>query len=230
VLGCPRHWVTCQVRASTLAPAPALKVRLRVPSSPNLQIVAAHNTHAIFVRAERYARVITVNGPETYPLARSVKIRRGAKPHPALYSVAVRCMLTVGREWKLSWEHRVTDQPVSFSLYIDAGPEADDEESDVLARRLREDLFGLDLDSVELVREGPAKAGTKGHPLTLGALAVTLAPVMVTALMNMLQSWLSRHKEAVITVKGAQGEIAVTGVPSKEQQQVIKDWLSRQKV
>jgi hypothetical protein len=42
----------------------------------------------------------------------------------------------------------------------------------------------------------------------------------------MLQSWLTRHERTTLTLQKADQKITVTGTLSKEQEQVIRDWLS----
>lgn len=120
------------------------------------------------------------------------------------------------------------DQATRLLLSIEPGEDAEPQELEELSQRLRRDLLELEVDAVDLVREGSAPASAKGDPLTLGSLVVTLAPVALTGLMNLLQSWLARHKDATVTVKSPRGEIVVTGIPSKEQQQMIDAWVRRQ--
>jgi hypothetical protein len=114
-------------------------------------------------------------------------------------------------------------------LHIDLGPEADKEEQTQLAQRLREDLLELDVDRVEQVRSGAAPAGAKGEPIALATLAVTLAPIVLTELMKALQSWLSRHERASVSVESGGEKIVVTGSPSREQQRLIEAFVSRRK-
>jgi len=122
--------------------------------------------------------------------------------------------------------------PADLTIALHAGPEADEEELQQLSQRLRHDLLELDVDSVEGIRQDSVPAGSKGAMgglITLGSLAVSLGPVALTALLNMLQSWLKRHHDATVNLKMGGDEITVTGSPSKEQQQLIELWLSRHK-
>ncbi len=121
------------------------------------------------------------------------------------------------------------NHPAQLMVHIDAGPDADKEEQAELTRRLRENLLELDVDAVEQVRSGAAPAGAKGDPVTLATLAVTLAPMALTELMKALQSWLSRHERASVSVESGAEKIVVTGSPSKEQQRLIEAFISRQK-
>jgi hypothetical protein len=112
-------------------------------------------------------------------------------------------------------------------LLIDAGPDADREEEAQLTGRLREKLLELNVETVEPVRSGATPAGAKGDPVTLAALAVTLAPMALTEVMKALQAWLSRHDRASVSVESGGEKILVTGSPSKEQQRLIEAFINR---
>jgi hypothetical protein len=121
------------------------------------------------------------------------------------------------------------DQPQRLILTLDAGAGADDEELVDLGRRLRTELLESDVGTVDPVHAGVAPAGAKGDPVTLATLAVTLAPVALTAFMTTLQTWLSRHERASVTVERGGEKIVVTGSPSKEQQRLIETFASHHK-
>jgi hypothetical protein len=124
----------------------------------------------------------------------------------------------------------VARQPVQLTLHLHAGTEADREEQAHLTQRLRENLLELNVDRVEPVRSGTTPAGAKGDPATLAALVVTMAPMALTEVMKALQTWLSRHDRASVSVESGGGKIVVTGSPSKEQQQLIEAFVSRHKL
>ena len=63
-----------------------------------------------------------------------------------------------------------------MTLNIDPGPDADAEELEQVTLQLRDELRELDLESVDLVREGEAPEGAKVvDPITLGGVTLTLA-------------------------------------------------------
>jgi hypothetical protein len=120
------------------------------------------------------------------------------------------------------------DQAVQLILHIDSGPEADREEQAQFTQRLRNALADLNVDRVDPVRSGSeAPAGSKGDPLTLAALALTLAPIALTEVMKALQTWLSRHERATVTIESGGQKIMVTGSPSKEEQKLIDAFVGR---
>jgi hypothetical protein len=112
-------------------------------------------------------------------------------------------------------------------LSVDASRGADNEESVELARHLRQRLLELDVDKVELLSSGLPPRSAKGDPLTLPALAVTLAPAAITALIGMLQSWLSRHQAASVTVEKGGEKLTITGTLSQQQQRMVEAFLNR---
>jgi len=117
--------------------------------------------------------------------------------------------------------------PSSVRISIDAGAGNDQEELALLGQRLRRDIQQLDVDGVEFVREGSAPAGAKGDPFTLATLAVTLAPVVLKSLFDLLQSWTARHDKATVTIEMGSDKLTLTGSPSKEQLAVIQAALAR---
>lgn len=63
-----------------------------------------------------------------------------------------------------------------------------------LTRNLREGIFSVDVDDVQLDRSGPAPAGAKsGEAIAVGALIVALGPSVIGPLMVAVSSWLSRQ-------------------------------------
>jgi hypothetical protein len=114
-------------------------------------------------------------------------------------------------------------------LTLDAGLEADAEDLESLTRQLREELWELDVEAVDLVRAGklPEKAKA-GDPITWGALLLTfISGGGLAALIGLLQSWLTRHGQSSVMVRIGDDELTVTGQPTEQQQQVINAWLSR---
>lgn len=63
-----------------------------------------------------------------------------------------------------------------------------------LARNLRRDLLGADVEDVRPVVSGSPPAGAKsGEAIALGALVVSLAPGLVQAVIDIVASWLRRQ-------------------------------------
>jgi hypothetical protein len=115
----------------------------------------------------------------------------------------------------------------SVRISIDGGTASDQEELAALGQRLRRDIQQLDVDAVDFVRGGAAPAGAKGDPFTLASLAVTLAPVALKSLFDMLQGWTSRHGNATVTIEMGADKLTMTGTPSKEQLAIIQAVLHK---
>ena len=124
----------------------------------------------------------------------------------------------------------MTGQTTQLMLNIDAGPETDVEELEQITRRLREELAELEVEAVDLVRQGEVPRGAKaGDPIAWGALlvALTASGGVFTTLINTLQSWLTRHERRSVTLETDGDKLEVTGTSSEEQQRLINAWLSR---
>ena len=72
-------------------------------------------------------------------------------------------------------------------------------------------------------RAAPRRA--KGDPVTLGTLAVTLAPIVLTGLTKALKTWLARHERASVSLESGGEKLVLTGSPSKEQRQLVDAFI-----
>lgn len=119
----------------------------------------------------------------------------------------------------------MSDELMQLELHLDSIQDDDTEDLARLTQQLRQDLLEVNVHSVRPVRSAEVPPGAKGDALSLSALAVTLAPAALTALTNMLQSWLSRHERASITLESEGKKIVVTGSPSRDQQSMIDSFI-----
>ena len=95
---------------------------------------------------------------------------------------------------------------IELTLFV-GQPDADAEALDQATRRLRTELKDLSVDSVSLATEGQRPPGAKGgDPVTLGALTITLAPVIVPALIELLKSWMARKEGRTVVIRKTVGE------------------------
>jgi hypothetical protein len=108
------------------------------------------------------------------------------------------------------------------------GPDADAEQLTQLTNQLRRELLlASGIDRVEPVREGMAPTGAKGDPITLAKLAITIAPVAIRGLVTLIQTWLSPHNQARITVHIGDDELTIVGDPSSKQKRMVDAFLRR---
>jgi hypothetical protein len=106
---------------------------------------------------------------------------------------------------------------------------ADTEDRAELAQCFRQQLIEADVGSVDFTHSGALPPGAKGDPVSLFALAVTVAPAAITAMIGMLQVWLSRHDRASVTVESGGDKFTLTGTLSSEQKQMVEAFLNRHK-
>jgi hypothetical protein len=120
-------------------------------------------------------------------------------------------------------------------LNIDSSSLANDEDIEELAQitqQLREDIEELNVERVDLVRskEELPKGAKAGDAVAWGSLLVTLAASsgVIPALINTLQSWLTRHERRSMTIVMGEDKLEVTGISSDEQRRLIEAWIRRQ--
>jgi hypothetical protein len=95
----------------------------------------------------------------------------------------------------------IEDKPVEWILYVSL-LDGDAESIDSLTRQLMEELREQNLETVDLV-VGEAPAGTKAaDPVTIGAIAVTVLPGVLTKLVEFVQAWSLRGQGRTVKFKG----------------------------
>lgn len=108
-------------------------------------------------------------------------------------------------------------------------PGSDAERLEELTLLLRQELLGLDVDSVEPQRGGEAPEGTRGAGAAIaGALVVSLQPTLqlVTALVSVVGEWARRGRRTVrIEIDG--DVLELSGTTSELQQRLVDDWISK---
>ena len=92
-----------------------------------------------------------------------------------------------------------------------------DEDADRLARQLRTELLGLDVDSADLVLDTNVPPGAKTDMGTVTTIAVTLAssPVLIQ-LGGLLRDWVNRANGRKLVVKDGDRSIEITGYDLKD--------------
>jgi hypothetical protein len=106
---------------------------------------------------------------------------------------------------------------------------SDAEEVDELTRGLRSQLLELDVADVSPVRVGPPPVGSKGADVAaIGALLVQLATSSgLATVVSAIRSWLGSGGPRTVKLSVGGDSLEVTGATSRQQQQLIDDWLSR---
>lgn len=97
-------------------------------------------------------------------------------------------------------------QNVQLTLLVKP-QEADLEELDETTRRLRTELQQLPVDSVSLAAGAVPAVGAKvGDAVTLGALTLTLAPIVIPAVLEFLKSWMARKEGRSVVIRTKVGD------------------------
>jgi len=107
----------------------------------------------------------------------------------------------------------------STALRLEISAEnASTEDIDRMARQLLSELRETDVESAELAHGGPAPSGTKAvDPITIGSIAMTVLPVMLPKVIDMVQAWATRGSGRTVKFKGKIGkqEIEFEGPPEE---------------
>ena len=80
--------------------------------------------------------------------------------------------------------------------------DATEEDIDWMTRQLLSELRELDVESVELTKGGPAPAGAKGDPISIGSIALELLPSVLPSVFGLVQAWVSRGQGRTVKFKG----------------------------
>jgi len=113
-------------------------------------------------------------------------------------------------------------------MHLDVGEDSDTQELDQLTRRLRTEIEEIDVESVHLVKGEVLPDGAKSvDPVTLGALAVVILPLVIPKLIDCLQAWLMRGENRTIKIKvqSENGVIVEVECSSKTSSSKLKSML-----
>ena len=80
--------------------------------------------------------------------------------------------------------------------------DATDEDIDRMTRQLLSELRELNVESAELAKGEAAPKGSKGDPITVGAIVVSSLPTVLPAVVALVQAWSSRGQGRTVKFKG----------------------------
>lgn len=124
----------------------------------------------------------------------------------------------------------MTAQVTELDVRVNSGRDADAEEIAESTAMLREELLQLEVDSVDEAPAGEAPPGTRAaEAVALGGLIVTLvnSSGLLSAVVGTIQSWVSRLGRRRVRLELDGDVLDVTGVSSKEQHELITQWIAR---
>lgn len=112
----------------------------------------------------------------------------------------------------------------SMRLVVSGEADVDQAELDSLTSQLRQRLLELDVDDVRLGRsdEAAPEGAKPGELIAVGALAVSLAPVVLRPALRLIETWIQNRPVRAVTVD-IDGRVLELGHASKEQQQQLLD-------
>lgn len=98
-------------------------------------------------------------------------------------------------------DHAGRQDALEFELEI-IDTEATEEELDRQTRNLLSELQETDVESAELVSVGTAPEGSKGDPITIGTLAMTVMPAILPGVIDLIRDWAGRREGRTVKFKG----------------------------
>ena len=121
-------------------------------------------------------------------------------------------------------------EAAALELSVDAGPGADDDELERLARSLRAELLELDVDAVEPAATGPPPDDARAvEALMVGALVVRLArdSEALSSLVRTVRGWLGAHADRRVRIELDGDVLELTGSSDDERQRLVDAWIER---
>lgn len=120
-------------------------------------------------------------------------------------------------------------EAADLQLSVDAGPGADEDELERLARSLRGELLELDVDAVEPAAAGPVPEGARAvEALMVGALVVRLArdSEALSSLVRTVRGWLGAHAERRVRLELDGDVLELTGSSDEERERLVEAWIA----
>jgi hypothetical protein len=91
---------------------------------------------------------------------------------------------------------------LEFEIQVIATRDTTEEDLDIMTRNLLSELRETDVESVDLVSSEAAPLGSKGDPITIGTLAMTVMPIVLPVVIDMIKAWASRGQGRTVKFKG----------------------------
>lgn len=116
------------------------------------------------------------------------------------------------------------DLPLTLQITMSTNLD-DDVEYDRLTQQLRRRLLELDVERVQLVRTGQGPLGAKSaDAVAQGALLVTLAPIALTGVLGLIQTWLGRNSHATVELTLPGKSVKVTGARRADTELLLREF------
>jgi hypothetical protein len=120
--------------------------------------------------------------------------------------------------------------PMELTVAIDGDEGSDHGDVERLTAQLRRQLLELDVDDVALVRGGDVPPGAKPvDPVTLGALAVTLGPALLQAVVGLVETWTRSRPVRSVKMTIGGDSIELTG-NDEQHDELVRMFVARHAV
>jgi len=119
------------------------------------------------------------------------------------------------------------DQLTQLVVQVEAAEE-DAEVVDAITRQLHDEIQDLDIESAELIKLGSVPQGAKPvDPVVLGALAVTVGPLVLTKVLDFLHAWAMRREDRNVKIKIQSADKSLeVEVPTTMSPDETKAWIN----
>ena len=115
-----------------------------------------------------------------------------------------------------------------LTIAVEGAPDSDLEEHARLTTQLRQRLLELEVERVDLVRGGEVPPGSKvADPITIGAIAVTLAPAAIQAVIGLLQSWLKDRPVRSVKLTLGRDSLELGNASPEQLEQLTRAFVAR---
>jgi hypothetical protein len=124
------------------------------------------------------------------------------------------------------------DSPYLTQLHLEiSASDAKEDDIDRMTRQLLSELRQTDVESAELVKGGPAPAGSKGDLITIGSIALEVLPAILPSVIGLVQAWTARGQGRTVKFKGKIGRerIEFEGSPEEFQKLLAMLEMGKQK-
>ena len=117
-------------------------------------------------------------------------------------------------------------------ITINRREDEDDEKLSEALQRLRAEILEADVASADYLKSGPPPEGSRAaDAVTVGTIIVALSASggVITTLVGVLQTYLSRNDKRSITLKNEGGrEITINGHKPEDEQRILHEWISKE--
>ncbi|MFF7145986.1 hypothetical protein [Streptomyces sp. SID2888] len=110
-------------------------------------------------------------------------------------------------------------------LTVVGAADVDDDELQELVLSLREHLLELDVEDVRLRRDQLPEDAKSAEALTLGALVVSLAPVMLRGILRCVETWMQNRPVRSVRVDVDGRTIEVAAASRDDQRRLIDAYI-----